>query len=124
MSLRTQGWYLLDVDSVATKDCVHAVYFVVVHGRSFSRQIHHSTTARTSSNIIIRFGVAHQNASATNISASVIAAIICCVVFCVLRFKCSQSIRLREERRGKQRKGSFKKIHEQVKIKNLYYRIL
>ena len=34
---------LVDVDGGAREVCGQAVYFVVVHGRSFSHQIHHST---------------------------------------------------------------------------------
>ena len=34
---------LVDVDGGATEVCGQAVSFVVMHGRSFSHQIHHST---------------------------------------------------------------------------------
>jgi len=34
---------LVDVDGGATVVCEQAVSFVVVHGRSFSHQIHHGT---------------------------------------------------------------------------------
>ena len=44
---------LVDVDGGATELCGQAVSFVVVHGRSFSHQIHHSTRLCTHTMILV-----------------------------------------------------------------------
>ena len=50
---------LVDVDGAARGDCEQAVSFVVVHGRSFSHQIHHSTIGcfHTRTLVVVRSAV-------------------------------------------------------------------